>query len=467
MASEGNPFATLRPALRSEEDDIRRGVFNHALRNLATATPEQKVYWHTANEKMLRSVRDRFALGSAVETAAVKEEIGAVDVPSIAAAGALHHKTEPSSSAGIVDRTALPDLGVKRERSDDTKEVDGCSPSCKELETQGQLPCPPHEAGLSIGAFLHAQVEKTVGSTLSILSSNTLRMLCMILGITTKSSNKDALYSMLASYHYTHCEVLGKRVSRSTFFDELVKQDCQSLQVFLKHPSKGAGGSHKAAASSPSTTLKTETAARTASTKQKGPPTPSPSTSPSTLSTTVSGSSRTGLDALQKVVADKATPSRKQNGASVKVTGTAPSSSPSAEHSSRQTTLRGKPHEQGNTTHTAESSDAYDSSDMVIAYPKPVLRRSDAAEHLSTSSYSRGSADGVQEDTEWTPQELEKSIATIVRNFDPVTTTIVIKKLAKMGYTSPNAKQVVESCLHSFHQKKYIYFESGIAYCLD
>lgn len=466
MASGGNPFAALRPALRNEEDDIRRGVFSHVLRNLATATPEQKVYWHTLNEEIQRNVRNRAPVCRTVEAAAVKEEKGVVDLLSTPAA--TTHEMEPSSSSGVVSTTAFPEFGIKRERGDGTKEGGDGSPPHGAPEAQSSsLPCTPHEAGLAMGAFLHAQVEKTVGTTLNSLSAGTLRVLCLILGIATKSRSKDALYNILASYHYTNCEKLGKRVSRTTFADEMVKQDCQSLHLFLKHPVKVTGTTHKVDEFSPSAAPKTETAAHATSTREEKLPLPPPTTSPAPLSTTASGDIPIGVGTPQKAVAEKPTPSIKQHTPIVKVTRSAPSSPLPIDHYSKKITLRSQSHEQKNITHAAERSDACDTSGIEIAYPKPVLHRSNAAERQGASSFASTSAGDAAKGTEWTPQELEKSIATIVRNFDPVTTTIVIKKLAKMGYNSPKAKQVVESCLHSFHQKKYIYFESGIAYCLD
>lgn len=479
MTSEVNPFAAVRQSLRSEEDDIRRGVFSHVLRNLARASPEQKQVWQAAIEEVQQALRSRTAAaGTEGDSAGVEdvlveegEHVGKEILSSgtVAESGG-EEKAEMEASRTLGGPTPKLVLGKKRERSDEDEGAAGLSagnadshedPVHSSSSTSGA-------AGFSIGSFLHSQVEKTVGSTLNVLSVSTLRVLCMILGIDKKTRSKEALYHTLASYHFTHCEVLGKRISRSTIVDELARQDAMSVHLFLKQSQKGPGATHKKETPAISEAPMSEVVAAPRSLDTSQAEKPSSTTPTTSVSSTAHRGHSTRLNTAKSVAEQKAAPPQKQKKASLSSTrGSVPSSSSSSDRSARENFHSSQPHLQREiATGAAVRSDPSHMADLSIAYPEPALRRAAADSFGSAFTASARSLE-AQEDTEWTSQKLEKSIATIVRNFDPVTTTIVIKKLAKMGYTAPEAKSVVESCLKSFHEKKYIYFESGIAYCLD
>lgn len=323
---EANPFVAIRSELRSEEDDIRRGVFSRALRNLALSTGDEKAAW----------------------CAIIDEE----------------EKQKRSRSKKESD-----EVGVKRARED--------GGLVEELEPPQRT---TEEANRFVGYFLHSQIEKAIGGTLNSLSPGTLRVLCAIVGLHSRARSKETLYNMLASFHYTHCEVLGKRVSRSTIVDAQEKQDANAMSLLSKK--------------------KRTTAAKP--TKEA----PLPSASPSPVSVV----------------------------------------QPSPPLPKERKKLKPQP-AAGFPTVTS------------VAYPAPVFQQP-----LASSSYLDRPS---MSDSEWTPQRLEKSIATIIRNYDPVTVTIIVKKLAQIGYSEPRASDTVETYLHHFHQKQYIHYENGIAYCMD
>lgn len=497
MTSEVNPFANIRETLRSEEDDIRRGVFSHVLRNLMTATAQQKQEWQTEIEETQRIFRERVAGGKArasektakEKASSTPEEAPAADAAAAAAAARITtregEKEENRTSGSEVAPVASPLLGMKRDRSEGQEAAGGVSSNLpKKEDAASSTSTSDGEGGFSIGSFLHSQVEKTVGGTLNTLSSGILRILCMILGLAPKSRSKETLYSMLATYHYTHCEVLGKRVSRSTFVDDLAKQDVKSLHLFIKHPVKGAGKTDRKEVP-PQLGVPKKEAPTPVLTRTKQTRKPShTSVATGFLAATAHCGKSTGAEVSKSSAGKNATTVAPQKKAAATATLRAvskaiPSSSlpPTPQTSAGAHYSTQEQQQQDSYGGITNHSPFYPSgnsttSDLSISYPEPVLRRPTAtADPLHSSSSTllgRRSTHGAQEEnSEWTTQNLEKRIATIVRNFDPVTTTIVIKKLAKMGFTSPTAKQVVESVLQSFHQKKYIYFESGIAYCLD
>lgn len=359
--SESNPFLNIRTELRSEEDDIRRGIFNRALRNLAQSTAEQKFSWCAAIDEKSTGNRTR----------------APADAP----------KGPEESSPMIVEP------GQKRDRES--------SPTEEKPYMHSES-----EANRYIGAYLHSQIEKAIGTTLRSCGGNALRILCTILDISTKTRSTETLYNTLASYHYTHCEVLGKRVSRNTFVERQALEDSESFQRLIKT----------------SKAKPTTNAPKSAATADSG----KEAAKPSRTTEASSWISKRPLVA-GAVGSSRALPLPMMTG------------KPVVSHSS----------------HGASDN----SSELVIAYPEPTFANDRTASRITSST--SGAAE------EWTPQRLEKAIATIVRNYDPVTTTIVVKKLNKIGYADPHAESIVDSFLVSFHQKKYIHYENGIAYCLD
>eukprot|EP00796_Vickermania_ingenoplastis_P004479 gene4479-3272_t len=345
MSEEENPFSVIRPVMRSEEDDIRRGVFSRALRNLAQSSTDEKFKW-----------------------------CAVIDTEKATFRGKRSSEVQPSENETV---------GMKRERS----------PDAVPLYMQSA-----DEANRYIGAFLHSQIEKAIGTTLNSLPPGALRVLCSILGLSTASRSKSILYNMLAAFHYTHCEVLGKRVSRSTIMDQQAAQDSQSLNIFLRRNQKVAKTPLTAAGDIPSTTPAEKKTSRNL---------------PSAAVAQSSGSSSTKSD----------------------------------------------PQENKKTSVKAEKQNsAVDTGE--VQYPAPTFRPKVKCTHTMNPPASSG-------DVDWSPQRLEKSIATIVRNYDPVTRPIIVKKLAKIGYYPADAEQTVEACLRTFHNKKYIHYENGIAYCMD
>lgn len=118
--------------------------------------------------------------------------------------------------------------------------------------------------------------------------------------------------------------------------------------------------------------------------------------------------------------------------------------------------------------HNGEDDDD-DEEEGDIVYPTHVFSRrpqtSSYAGHPSATSQHMDAEDD-EGDEEWTSAALERQVASIVQLYDPVTTAIVVKKLAQVGYRSASALDTVESILHRFHQRQLILYDNGIAYLM-
>lgn len=462
--TEENPFENIRPELRSEEDDIRRGVFSRALRNLAMSTSEQKRAWCAAVDEIYETQRAR-AHGKKKEALAPvagqkreregsndpanevgNQPQGSSDTPNAETGGSTGDSVVGSVNSDNTSNNNNTTTNYKNDDDDNVGEIKSEEPTTVEKEYLQS----DSAANRYIGAFLHSQVEKAIGATLHSLSPSTLRFLCTVLGLTTRSRSKEALYNMLASFHYTHCEVLGKRVSRSTFVDQQAKQDSVLLSKLTK--------------------------TKTTKTVKKDSAVPSPAPAPIPEKGTQKTIPKNGLgsSALINTSTSGGLPSaRISSSGSVsalsrpKVATTNDESIPlyydrDVSSSNGYSSAYSPP--------TIIRRREENNAEVMISYPTATFQTAttgrSTADHraFSNTGSSVSVSTGVEE---WSAQRIEKSIATIVRNYDPVTTSIVLKKLAKIGYSSPEAPQVVESCLQRFHQKKYIHYENGIAYCLD
>lgn len=364
VTEDTNPFKDLHLVVRNEEDEIRKGVFSYVLRKLHGLSHEEKQRWC---EAVRDSTPKRTATGSG---------------------------SDPAS---------LP-LGIhkeKRLRGDDGEEPMASVPS---TAVAPLLEAPPAltqwtagEANEYILAYMRTLLDRVIGGSLSNLSTPALRVLCVMAGIHTHSRSKDVLYNILASFYFTRCEKLGKRVSKSTLVEKEIRQTSEMLMALPSNRSKTASVRRVIATADPQA-------------------------------------------AVPRTVEEKKRPVPAAKD---------PCAAPAAKkHTTAAATAA---------TTTVHSSEAEDSEVLDIAYAKGVFATATHARPLQSSSPSSDS---------WEPAELERKVASIVQLYDPVTATMVVKKLNQMGYRDDGAPAVVEAILRRFHQRQLIFFDSDIAYLL-
>lgn len=419
-----NPFADLRPPRRSEEDEIRKGIFSQALRNLLQATLKERQAW----------------------CCLIREGVAGVPLRGKAVRGRDSGQTSSGNAASTSPNAAT----TKRQREDDTATT---NPEC-EISTTGatgttiddrgsrengpapggaestaavsnrpdtvavaapELQFTAEEAREYVAAFMRGLLDRVMGSSLNSLNIHSLRVLCAMLGIETMARSKIVLYSMLASFYYTECEKLGKRVSRDTIYERQVQQEVE----MLRHAARG-------------------TATTTAAKKEV---TQSPAVA------TVSALKEKATDSMA--------------GSSVKVVPrkARTKSTPVDEAVPRPTMVSQQQH-----VERMEDDDDGD-RESEVDYGGRVFAR--PTESHSTYAAAKRDADGAgADDAEWSMQYLERKVASIVQLYDPVTVAIVVKRLAQMGYRGPNAAAVVEKVLHCFHERQLIFYDNGIAYLM-
>jgi len=224
------------------------------------------------------------------------------------------------------------------------------------------------------------------------------RVLCVMTGIHTHSRSKDVLYNILASFYFTQCEKLGKRVSKSTLVENEIRRTSEMLMALPSNRSKTASVRRATATAGPQVAVP-----RTVEEKKRPvPAAKDPCAAPAAKKHTVAAATAA--------------------------------------------------------TTTVHSSEAEDSGEVLdIAYATGVFATTTHARPLQSSSPSSDS---------WEPAELERRVASIVQLYDPVTATMVVKKLNQMGYRDDGAQAVVEAILRRFHQRQLIFYDSDIAYLL-
>lgn len=319
-----NPFDGLRPELRSEHDEIRKGIFSRALRNLQTAPLAERREWcrairatHTAAQaaKQRRSnvaasttaataSANKLSLASAPAIPApadgvpssspavgtkrthadVESDTSATTVQTSPAAAGLSAPVAPALTASTTAATTsaapapLSPLAAQAVKSSAVVEVEKeegvTAQHVGEGEEEGEE---ESEASMKecIAAFLRGLLDRVVGMSLENLNVPALRILCSMVGIKTEVKNKIALYSTLSSFYYTECEKLGKRVSRDTVFTRQVEQEV----AMLKHVSSTTNTTSAAAPSRRGVDRKAGSTPTTTTTNEDISPTSTPSRS--------------------------------------------------------------------------------------------------------------------------------------------------------------------------------------------
>lgn len=346
--SEYNPFHYLRPVMRSEEDDIRKGVFSQALRNLAASSLEVRRQWCATIQEVLttnkrtgatsakaaaskdcahgvvndphRSTSDHLcppaaSLGTGTSShsnevitmlscshaeAPLTRTPGEPASPAMIASSSLTSPRQPTHDEAASVTTTAPLTEQPRDEHEQNSEetaaaaahvsvgpksahdaametvsVSTSAVSAQRAYSSGAADAVPvtttsvaaestiivavasefdhmtgAEASEYIAKYMRSLLDRVVGGSLNNLSAPALRVLCTMLHMDTRVRSKDALYNILASYYYTHCEKLGKRVSRSTFVDSQTYHDAKLMESISNKSSTssaaGSGGSSAA-----------------------------------------------------------------------------------------------------------------------------------------------------------------------------------------------------------------------------
>lgn len=426
-----NPFERLQPPLRSEEDEIRKGIFGQALRLLHVATDEEKLRWRQA-------IMDAAAARQSGQRGAKKKKKTEAGENDNAAVKRTRDGTDMKEEDKEIEKKR--EEGAQEEEKVEGPETKTCVRSENDTIVANN-DGPSHDAAATdepisdtefIAAYLRTLLDKVVGLSLLELHVEALRVLCVMLGIPLPNNrNKIAHYSTLASFHYTHCEKLGKRVSSSHNLQAQLKRDEEMIRRIFSHgptsPATPAPGKNKTAVTG-------------------APVRPSGTTAAAATTTTTSGKSSdknnsrqtngTRLVAIDSNVSSLAGDSRERR------------------HKSSAHGLSRPP----NTSFVETDNNTPDGGqELEIRHHNGVFVNAAAAREPPPTH---------DEEEEWSMAQLEKKVASVVQLYDPVTSAIVVKKLAKMGYRAPCATETVEAILRSFHQRELVFYDNGIAYLL-
>ncbi|CAJ1035013.1 hypothetical protein Q4I30_006987 [Leishmania utingensis] len=486
-----NPFEALRPALRSEEDEIRKGVFSQALRNLQQASLEERRRW-------CKAIRESTTRGGAkakkkaISAAAVAESS---DNTGTSAPIASPPQRTPSNTAASASPptmsvlTAAPPtqevhvaVGQKRARSESETSPTGfpatrlsgpledplmpCAPQTPETMPEATIVSsqpfltgvlaptngePSSGAAASdsvaeeteesikecIAAYMRSLLDRVVGTGIDNLAVPALKVLCMMLGIRTEVSSKLGLYSILADFYFSKCAKLGKRVSHETAFDQHVEQVSLAKRM-------------------------TSVSSSSARTEKK--------VAPEKAAVSITKSVVPLSDKAAKMeVRRKETVERKKTLSAPlpnpkRAAKALPRPDPVTEHYLKHENYNGDTFENDAAVATPACSHQYDGN---VIYQQPVFARPSNQTVLPShmAKYERSGA-GAEEDESWPLPLLERKVASIVQLYDPVTVAIVVKKLTQMGYRDGGAESHVEQILRRFHERQLVFYDNGIAYLM-
>lgn len=491
----GNPFEDLRPALRSEEDEIRKGVFSQALRNLQQASLEERRRWCKAiREATTRGgAKTKKKATPAAAVAELSDNIGpstAISSPPQPTASNSAASASPPTPYALTAAHSTEEadvtVGQKRARNEGEASPTGapatalggpldgaplcCAPQASqtvpESATVGSQPSrtaalapadgePSSSAAVSdpaaeeteesvkecIAVYMRSLLDRVVGTGIDNLAVPALKVLCMMLGIHTEVSNKLGLYSILADFYFSKCVKLGKRVSRDTVFERHVEQEVSMLRRVASAASS-AGRAEKVTAAAP------EKAAVTVA------------KSATTLADKVE---KTEVKREQAVVRKKMFSAPLFN--SSRAAKVVPQANPVTEHYLKYEDYNDNTFEDDAAVAAPASDYAYGGD---VIYQQPVFARSSnkTASPSHMAKYEGSGAGGEEEDDSWSLPLLERKVASIVQMYDPVTVAIVVKKLSQMGYRDGGAESRVEQILRRFHERQLIFYDNGIAYLM-
>ncbi|KAH9578380.1 hypothetical protein LSM04_005544 [Trypanosoma melophagium] len=439
--NSNNPFEQLRPSPRSEEDDIRKGIFGQALRLLHAASDEEKLRWRRAIEEATAPKQPAASSSSSRRKKKEKEEKSETVSP-----------IEPTTLA--VKRTREEVEEEKKEREEENKNGDRTNEETEKENAKSDVPTSSNGCSETnvpesdvrqpsdlefIAAYLRTLLEKVVGLSLQELNVDALRVLCVMLGIPLPATkNKMIHYSILASFYYTHCEKLGKRVSSSHHLNAQLKRDEEMYRkIYTKEfPSNGGTSAGKTATSS--TTITTET----------------------TSTTKKSSRNSAGKNDMLRVVDGNVSPSvNTPRSQQKKSTATQPpsQSNNTPGKTKGSFTVADSVRQPGKLQKRQQEEEEYE---LEVRHNSAVFTQQTLQQADQSHKYNNNM------DGEWSLAQLEQRVASVVHLYDPVTTAVVVKKLAQMGYRSADAAERVESILHSFHQRQFVFYDNGIAYLL-
>lgn len=490
-----NPFAGLRPEMRSEHDEIRKGIFSRALRNMQFSPLAERREW-------CRAIRATYAA-----TQAARQKRAA------ATSGTKSSDDGSGASGGTASPSASPEVGTKRTH-DAAQLTDGPTSSGKstggvetaETPLATSTASPPTTQGLAtdgdaggdeeeeeseasvkecIAAYLRSLLDRVVGVSLENLNVPALRILCTMVGIHTEVRNKIGLYSTLASFYYTECEKLGKRVSKDTIFERQAAQEAAMLRRLPASTNANAassssatkrGGEKMSTPQQQQQQNKSTTEAKAASSRSA-----SGKASPAAVVVSVT-SHRRGENAVGGSQGkEKEKPSSRST--STKAEQQQPAAAAAAaglthylkyenatEAWEAEDAEGTKPQSSLHASHNHPNS-AYGGGEEVdgeVVYEERVFARRGGASTASSSSspHMTKYASSAGEDDGWSAPMVERKIASIVQLHDPVTVAIVVKKLAQLGYRAGNVEATVEQVLRRFHDRQLIFYDNGIAYLM-
>lgn len=499
MADRTNPFETLQPVLLNEEDAIRKGIFGYTLRKLSTLTFESKIDWCRA-VKTAMAPRPLAGKKLAAATAAVEAEKRDRSADSTSdAPEAKQPRLEATTTTGDAAVTSVE--GVTTTTATSSSPATATTVEANSADQEG-LPQTTEAASEFIAAFMRVMLERVVGGSLSDLSVPQLAALCRMVGITTQARSKNVLYSTLASFHFTSCEKLGKRVVRNTFAERAVREAGE----MLARASAGKSTVAKVRAATAADDNDNDNGDDSAAARNK-------KSRLATAATAAAAAAAAENKRLAKAARLQARADKEKKKAAKKAKADEQALAAKAarkearqqlrqqkqqqQHlpfiASAQQFLQGQPvlnssyysdneddedgeggddaqsEEEDDDDDNEEEDDSPSEEELEVQYGGRVFQsKSSSATAGAPSNNSNHGATPAQPlpGGGWTLPEVEKKVASIVQLYDPVTVAIVVKKLAQMKYTDQNAVDVVEGILRRFHHMQLIFYDNGIAYMM-
>ncbi|ORC90542.1 uncharacterized protein TM35_000083400 [Trypanosoma theileri] len=458
-SGSNNPFERLRPSPRSEEDDIRKGIFGQALRLLHTASDEDKLRWRRAIEEATAPKQPSSNSKKNKKKEKEKEEksndpLPEMEATTLAVKRPREGEVEGEAAAAAAETEKKENNESKDENENEKKEnekeneksdVSTSSNSCSEPTTSKSDVRQPSDLEF-IAAYLRTLLEKVVGLSLQELNVDALRVLCVMLGIPLPASKSKMIhYSILASFYYTHCEKLGKRVSSSHHLEAQLKRDEEMVRKIYanKLPS--------ITSTTTTTTTTTTTSGKTTSTKKSTRNSSGKNDMLRVVDGNVSSTVETPRSQQQKSLATQPPQTQAKNTTGKK----------------RDTLAGTKGIEQQHPVEMQEEEEEEEGEEeLEIHHNNAVFTQQTSRQTDKSNNYYNNNNNNNNMDGEWSMVQLEQKVASIVHLYDPVTTAVVVKKLAQMGYRNADAAERVEDILNSFHQRQFVFYDNGIAYLL-
>nr|CCC94194.1 conserved hypothetical protein [Trypanosoma congolense IL3000] len=395
---KSNPYVFL-PTSGSEEDNIRKGIFDRVLRILRASSAEEKAVWRRVIEETV-AARKSDGRGTTKkkqqeeqeqhpETEAINKVVAVTEINDVQSTSGSPGPTKRPREEGEVGSAKGTDVGL----------------SSADVVEGSRQPTEVSSDAEYIAAYLRTLLDKVIGLSLQELNVGALGVLCVMLGMPLSGrKGKEAYYSKLASFYYNHCEMLGKRVKEPRPIveefepEEDVRRKPLSSSRAAKAPTSAGKQAEKPAA------FIDQNEGR-----KKG------------LYAAVSNTSE------RRCIVRKAAKGRETTGTGRQ----------STDIVSKNKRVQGEEQE------------------LEVVHKSKVFRPSTTHEGTSLGG-------ATDDDEEWTTRKIELFVFSIIYHYAPITPSSIVTYLAKRGYRAPNAEATVASAVRTLCDKQLVLQDMGV-----